>query len=410
MRRVSCLAVLALLVCAGAQTAEITVDDFSFEGPLGSEGATIEKLGKNHFRVELGHAPEHPDWNNKLQFTLLRHAKGNPLTLEVVFEAGRKKHYTLNEYAQSYSYDGTTWYPVHWKLGRAKTWKRDVLVFPVFKEDRVYVGHQVPMSYEDVVRIVSEWEKSPFAEVHVLGKSLGGRNIYRVEMTSPESDVPRKRRWAHYFANQHPGEHNSQWRMVGMGEWLLSEAGRDCLRRSICHFVLMSSPDAPSHGWYRVNAQGVDMNRSYFPEGADKEKQAHEAYIVQRDLEQLMASEAPPVTVWSMHTWGGLVDPRIIPGPEMGDSVGTWQEMAERMEENDQGNLVDKMQEQPCKESSGNHWTEGPHLQFGVTAVLCEGAGAIYTKEENKASGVVLMKTIAEHYAGGRDKRVSSPS
>ncbi len=402
MSRAGCAAGLVLLVCAVGWAAEITVEDFSFEGPLGSAGAAIEQLGRNHFRVALGHAPEHPDWNNKLQFTLLRNAQGNDLTLEVTFEKGRKGYYTLNEYAQSWSYDGMEWHPVHWEQGSANTWTRDVLHFPTFEKDWVVVGHQVPMSYEDVVRLVSDWEKRPCVKVHVLGKSLGGRNIYRVELTDPESGVPRGQRWTHYFANQHPGEHNAQWRMAGMVDWLLSESGRDCLGRSICHFVLMSSPDAPSHGWYRVNAQGVDMNRSYCAEGADREKQAHEAYIVQRDLEQLMAGEAPPVTVWSMHTWGGKVDPRIIPGPELGTVVGTWEALAERLEENDLADLVRKMERWPLKEEAATHWTEGPHLQFGVTAVLCEGAGALYTQEENMASGLVLMQSIAGHYSGLR--------
>lgn len=56
--------------------AELTVDDFSFEGPLGSAGAKIEKLDTNHFKIVLDHAPGHPEWANMAQFTVLRHAKG----------------------------------------------------------------------------------------------------------------------------------------------------------------------------------------------------------------------------------------------------------------------------------------------------------------------------------------------
>ncbi|MFP4499416.1 MAG: M14 family zinc carboxypeptidase [Candidatus Hydrogenedentota bacterium] len=389
---------------AGAYAVQpLSVEDFTFEGPLGSDGTTIEQLGENHFRVDLGHAPEHEDWNNKLQFTILQNAKGNNLTLDVYFEAGKPRRYTLNEYAASYSYDRETWQPVHWESGdRTKHYNHDVLRFPEFKADRVYVGHQVPMSFEKLEELIAGWRGHGAVQVHEIGTSLGGRTLYRLEIAAPDSPHPAEKRWVHYFANQHPGEHNAQWRMVGMIDWLLSDAGRDCRERSICHFVPMMSPDAPSHGWYRVNAQGVDMNRSYHPEGADKENQAHEAYFAQRDLEELMASPAPPVTIWSMHTWGGMVDPRIIPGPELGAALGDWKAMNALLQKNDPNDLVDEMQEQPLKESSSSHWTEGPHLQFGMTSVLCEGAGAIYTKDENVESGVILMKTIAEHYDGLR--------
>ena len=40
---------------------ELTVKDFKFDGPMGSEGASIEKIDKNVFNVKLGHAPNQPD-------------------------------------------------------------------------------------------------------------------------------------------------------------------------------------------------------------------------------------------------------------------------------------------------------------------------------------------------------------
>ena len=44
----------------GGEARELSTSDFKFDGPFGSEGATIEKIGINHFKVVLGHAPEHP--------------------------------------------------------------------------------------------------------------------------------------------------------------------------------------------------------------------------------------------------------------------------------------------------------------------------------------------------------------
>jgi len=393
------VAVLSFSQEASGAQSELSASDFTFEGPLGSAGTTIQGVGKNHFRVKLGHAPEHSDWPNKLQFKIVRHAEGNNLRLDVTFDGG--KAYSFNEYFHSWSYDGVEWHPVHWEKGRDVSKTRDSLVFPTFAEDAVYVGHQVPMSYEDAVDLMQQWGQSPYVTIRVLGESLGDRNIYRATVTDPDSPHSKPTRWVHYFANQHPGEHNSQWRMVGMMDWLLSEApeAADCRRRTICHFVLMTSPDAPSQGWYRVNAQGVDMNRSYFVDGSDAGKQAHEAFIAQRDLEKLMASEAPVTDVWSMHTWGGIVEPLLHPGPEIGTALGPWTDLRDALERHDGQDLVKPLRVN-TKKPTLTYWTHGPHRQFGVTAVLCEGAGAIDTKQENLDSGVVLMKGLAEYYRG----------
>ncbi len=394
--------VLAVIKADAACAATLSVEDFTFEGPLGSQGTTIEQAGENHFIVSLGSAPEHPDWDNHPQFTILRNAKGNSLRLDVVFDNGSA--YYFNDYFYSYSYDGETWHPVHWQKGPKVDKHRDTLLFPEFEQDVVYVGHQVPMSYEKLQELVAGWAESPFVKVHVLGKSLEGRALYRLEVTDFDSDVPREKRWVHFFANQHPGEHNSQWRMAGMIDWMLSDEGADFRKRSICYFVPMMSPDAPSKGWYRVNKEGYDMNRTYLVGGADKASQAHEAYIVQKDLEGLMASDAPPVTAWSIHTWGGKTDPRIIAGPEMTEEgLGLWTKFRDLMEKHDVNDVVRTLEEWPLKESSIKQWTEGTHTQFGITTILCEGGGALYTKEENVESGEVIMKAIADYYSGTRE-------
>jgi len=335
-------ALLMVAVFAGPATAaELSTVDFKFDGPYGSQGARIEKVAENHFKVTLGHAPKHTDWCNMLYFQIVRNAKGNQLRLDVTFPGGNA--YRFNHNSSTWSYDAKNWQPIEWQTGSSDSAKGDTLLFSEFTEETVYFGQQVPMSYEDLVGLMNRWEKHPHATVHVLGKSLGKRNIYRLEVTDPKSPHSKSRRWGHFFANQHPGEHNSQWRMAGMVDWLLSDEGADCRRRSICHFVLMTSPDGPSHGWYRVNGQGVDMNRSYFADGSDKEKQAHEAYVVQHDLEQLMKSDTPMTDLWSMHTWGGPVEPILLPGPEIGKSVGPWEEFRDILRRNAPADLIEPL-------------------------------------------------------------------
>jgi len=382
---------------------ELAVGDFCFDGPLGSQGATIERLGPNHFKIVLGHAPGHDDWPNNLQFAITGNAKGNRLVLDTFFFGG--KAYRFNQYHYSWSYDRKHWQPIAWQKDVKDPSQGDRMEFPEFTEDTVYLGHQVPMAYEEIVEMMETWSKHPHAKVHVLGKSLGGRNLYRLSITDPRSPHPARARWGHYCANQHPGEHNAQWRMVGMIQWLLSDAGADCRQRSISHFVLTSSPDGPTNGWYRVASQGVDMNRAYLGEGADPQKQPHEAYLLQRDVESLMASDCPITDYWSMHTWAGIVEPLLQPGPEMGGALGPWTDLAERIKGNDPQGLIKPLKvrqfAKPGAEDT-THCSIGIHKQFGITTVLCEGAGGFYTQQENLDSGTVLMRALAEYYRGTR--------
>src|SRR5699024_8449249 len=140
----------------------------------------------------------------------------------------------------------------------------------------VFVGTQVPMSFKEAEKLLKEWEEHPDASLNIIAESAQGRPLYRLEINDVHSSVPPADRWVHYFANQHTGEHNSHWRMAAMVDWILSEDGNDYRQRNISHFIFYMSPDASSHAWYRVNEEGVDMNRSYRAEGSHPEEQTHE--------------------------------------------------------------------------------------------------------------------------------------
>lgn len=398
---VVCLCVAALF----AQTsfgAELSIEDFRFDGPNGSQGAVIERVGVNHFRITLGHAPNHPTWCNMLYFEITRNARGNSLRLDVGFPGGDA--YRFNHNSATWSYDRKTWRSIAWGNPEEPSKRGDSLIFPEFSEDVVYFGPQVPVSYEEILEFVRRWEKHPDVTVHEIGKSLAGRPLVRVEITNEKSDASESSRWVHWIGNQHPGEHNAQWRIIGMVEWLLSDAGADARRRSVCHFVPMTSPDALPNGWYRVNAQGVDMNRSYFPDGSDRERQAHEAFVVQSDLERLMALPSPVTSVWSMHTWGGPVEPILIAGPEIGTKVGPWEDLRSIIQQRDPRGLIEPLKAVD-KPGGGNHWNNGPHIQFGITNVLCEGAGDWTSKQDCLDAGAILMQSITEYYSGLKTPR-----
>ncbi|MFW5922774.1 MAG: M14 family zinc carboxypeptidase [Planctomycetota bacterium] len=385
---------------------ELSSEDFIFDDDLGCTGACVERLGRNHFHVVPGHAPQHPEWANKINFTIKRHAQGNPLRLDVSFGGGNSMPF--NEYSYSWSHDAIKWRPVHWENDTEDCSAGDSLLFPPFHQDTVHVGHQVPMSCPTMVRLVENYAGHPDAHLVRMGKSLEGRPLLRLRVTSRESPVPLDERPVLYFANQHPGEHNAQWRMIGMIDWLLgnSKSAGDLRHTHATHFVVMMSPDAPANGWYRVNAQGVDMNRSYRPEGASSCEQAHEAFVVQRDLEKI-ASTSPLRMVWGHHTWGGIVEPLIVPSPTTESNYGRWQDLRDLILSADVNGRVKPLRRRKPSSHEGS-WTAGPHEQFGVTAVLCEGGGSHFLEKECRQAGEALMQGLA-HYCTGSDCTDNSP-
>jgi len=382
---------LAMFV-ESAAAAELAVGDFKLDGPLGSHHSVVTKVKTNHFKITLGDQPGIPHQAAFVYFVITGNAKGNALRLDV--DPGTGRNASWREYFHSWSYDGKAWHPIQWK--------GNGFSFPEFQEDVVYFGNQVPMSYENLVEIVAKYEKNPSVTVKIVGKSFEKRNLYRLEVTDPNSDVPRKDRWVHYFANQHGGEGNAQWRIVGMLDWALSEAAREFRRRSICHFGIIMSPDSPSHGWMRANAEGTDMNRSYLSAGADPKVQTTEPYWWQKDFEKIMASDSPVTDVWSCHTWGGMVDVLYNTGPEVGKAVGSINEFGKILDALDTDNLVNPLR---GKEGGARtKWSTGPHDQFGITAFLCEGSGAIYTKQKNLQSGAVIIRALDRYYRGTRKR------
>ena len=388
--RITPILILSMAISASVSLAvELSTSDFSFDGGLGSDDATISRIGENHFRITLAEAPGHPEWSNMCQFTINSNASGNPLQIEI----GAVTNETGLRQFGSWSYDMENWNPVQRTIIDSKS----MLVFPEFTQDRVYFGGEVPMSYENMLTEIGQWQLHPDVTVHNIGSSCEGRAIYRITVTDADSNYSPESRWGHHVVNQHCYEYNAQWRIAGMIDWLLSEEAAEYRQQNVCHFVVMMNVDGPHNGYGRVNQQGIDLNRAYSVTGWENNP-AVESQVVQRDLEQLMASETPITTTWSMHTWSGReAEPMIRPGPEMGTIVGPWTEFRDTLEANDTDDEI-KMLYELTSAPTPTHWCSGTHVQLGVSAFCVEGNGALFTKEENLHVGEVLMKSICEFY------------
>jgi hypothetical protein len=386
------LAVYVTPVVAEIQLNHIMVGGNPPHDDWGSSGSKISRVGRNHFRIDLGDQPGIPHQAAFANFRIRRSAKGQPLRMDVHPKPAHNGSY--REYSYSWSSDRVNWNPVEWQGSS--------LIFPEFPEDRVWIAHQIPLSYNQLVEMTKTWKQSSFCTVHAIGTSYEGRSLYRIVVTDAHSPHLAKDRWVHYFANQHGLEHLAQWRIIGMLNWALSDEAIDFRTRSICHFVVMMSPDSPSQGWMRANAEGQDMNRSYLSKGPDPKRQTTEPYLYQRDFEGLMKSESPVTDIWSCHTWGGKIDILTNKGPEIETQIGSFKEFDKILDLLDPSGLVNPILGQ--EGGAVTKWSRGPHLQYGITAFLCEGGGVQRSKQEALESGKIIIKALSEYYPAIRNR------
>lgn len=400
------LLVLLVVVTSSMASAQgLSVSDFKFDGEHGSAGATIEQLAASTFLVKLGHAPKHPTWPNKLNCYIKKNAKGVALRLIVQFDSGRRE-YAFNEYFQSYSHNRMDWKPVFWHQNRDTSPKRDTLDFPAFTADSVWIGTQVPFSFEDYKLYQNAITQFKDCSMTVIGFSQQNRPIYRLTFTATNGKIPLTRRWGLYFAVQHPGEHNAHRRMQGMLDFLASDSGKSMLEHTVCHFVFFPSPDAPYHGWYRVVASGEDMNRTFRVQGYDPSQQPKEAHALQKDLQRVFSSEASLNSVWSVHTWPGLVD-NSVKGESMLENqvLGDWKKLDKLIQKFDSKDLIKPMYKPKEEAIDPVMWAGGPAKAYGCSAYLCEGGGNIYTEWENKLTGFNIMQALSRYYNKPKPKR-----
>lgn len=395
---------LTQYVQVGVPERPLSIHDFVLEGPYGSFGASIAQVGENHFIFTRGKHPADELRASLPQFMIPKNFKGNPLTVDI---RGISLPAEGHHYHMAYSFDGEHWTPILQKQIAENVSRIEI---PPSNSDSFYLGFQIPLSHDTAERFIKQWATDPasakYITFHTIGRSLQGRPLYRMEITDRESPHRREDRWVHYITQAHSHEGKSRWRVKGMIDWLLADTpeAADARKRHIWHFVMVMNPDGVNNGFTRVNMQGIDMNRAYYVKGANPQEQAHEAYLYQRDLEQLMASETPLTTFWDMHVWGRRVEPMMHPGPEFGSgNLGEWTKLRDLMESYDTYDLIKPLETREY-EGGTTVWDRGVHHQFGITSSLVEGGGYLDTQEENMEAGSIMMQSLNEFYHGTRLK------
>lgn len=354
--------------------------------PLESEGLQIEVVTPTHIRVTLAPSRGLVHVPNMLQLRV-KDRPDHPLRIDVTFPDPEARG-QFDEYPHSATPDFSTFIPLEWE--KPANGGDNTLHVPPTGWPQFYIGMQCPLPLPALEKRLHAWADHPHAQLQVLGHSIEGRPIHQLVIHDPASTPA----WEHLIVNQHPGEGNARWRMVGMIDALLADTpvARRLRQTARIECIPLLCPDGPANGWRRVNADGIDMNRCHRMEGPDASLQTREAYLFQQRLES-----RPPHTLWCMHTWPGLTHPILDgEGPEFNTRVGSVADLTACFAAHGE-DLIKPLQVRG-EPGGATTWNGGPRRRLGITTFLIEGGGEPATLQPHLEAGRRLLNILDEFW------------
>ena len=161
-----------------------------------------------------------------------------------------------------YSYDNQHWTHVAKDNWSAVASSMRLRIKPA--HPRLWIAHIAPYTTRHLARLLDSIKRAPGLEYRAIGKSVQGRDIPMLTITSPGPGQERKKVvWLMF--RQHSWEAGSSWVGEGAIRFLLSSdpiAAR--IRQETIFKVLpMQDPDGVFRGGVRFNAYGYDLNRNW---------------------------------------------------------------------------------------------------------------------------------------------------
>lgn len=263
------LLIVALSTLAGlwAQAAQPVITfNKNFEG--GALGK-IEKLGDAQFRCFVEGQHDEHGRNRQADWYYFRmdgvQARDVTLTLtDFVGEYNDKPGAcAMNaDTIPMFSYDDE-----HWQHFSAMDWddqKKEATLKFHPDHERIWIAHIAPYTHSRLLRLLAELERTSFARVEVIGKTVQKRDLHLVTVTNFEKpDDKKKTVWLQ--ARQHAWEAGTSFVMEGALRFITSDDphARELRDQVVFKFTPMMDPDGCASGKVRFNANGYDVNRHW---------------------------------------------------------------------------------------------------------------------------------------------------
>ncbi len=212
-------------------------------------------LGSNRFRIVL--RPENTPINNSAWYAFKVTSKHEQtVTVHLTYENG------THRYRPKVSRDRVRWTSLDPDAIEAGAKKSEATLQLKVGPDPLWVAGQEIVGVDELNEWLDRLAKLPFAKKSVLGHSVEGRPIYKLESTEaaePDNVI--------IIGRQHPPEVTGSIGLMAFVETLTRNDELACRFRAAFRVIVVPlvNPDGVEHGHWRHNVNGVDLNRDWGP-------------------------------------------------------------------------------------------------------------------------------------------------
>lgn len=177
-----------------------------------------------------------------------------PIMVRVVYEGG------THRYEPKISRDGVHWDALDANQYTGHPLGREAVLHLETGPEPIWISAQRLLGCQEVETWIDRQQQKPFAAKSILGYSVAGRPIYKLEIT--EAADPG---FVFIIARQHPPEVTGALGVMNFVETLAGDSQlAQRFRRQFCTVVVpLVNPDGVEEGHWRHNNNGVDLNRDW---------------------------------------------------------------------------------------------------------------------------------------------------
>jgi hypothetical protein len=258
--------------------------DSSFEAGNGTW--FIESpAGTANVTTEADPFPANATYGDYFYFSLANILQ-NKLSIRVDFKNDRNEGpyegHLIQYIKPFYSYDQINWSRVSNTVYENETMFFNVPNIGTALSNKVYITLSVPYTYNQLQKDIYRWVATRNMTSTALGYSSGGREIYYLTVGSGLCEIS-------ITARTHPKEHESNWVLKGMLDFLTSNDQHAIYLRNLCqiHVFPMVNPDGVYEGRFLSFQNGENANRDFDIAGPDSIDEEIETYLIHRQIHAL---------------------------------------------------------------------------------------------------------------------------
>ncbi|MGB7324730.1 MAG: M14-type cytosolic carboxypeptidase [Rubripirellula sp.] len=245
---------------------------FEVDFPGGKIDRLIENSSDN---FEIVIRPETDNSNDSAWYAFRVHSKSSlEIKIRIRYEGGSHR------YAPKISHDRVEWTPAdHLIVSRHPGGREVTLKLPV-TDKPLWVASQELVSNKDIASWINEFDSKPFISNKEIGQSVNGRPIHSMTIGDPNAADS-----IFILSRQHPPEVTGTIGMMHFVETLcadtpLANQFRRLFQTSV---VPIANPDGVAKGYWRANANGVDLNRDWLHFTQPETRAIHDELVSLRD-------------------------------------------------------------------------------------------------------------------------------